>query len=67
MDNFVELSLEQKFSLQSFEYQVQKMSKEQAQDFLIQLYKQMIIKETMYKQLIKQEWDISKPFAPLDD
>ena len=52
------LSLEQKFNIRSFETQVQKMSREQAQDFLIQLYEQMIIRENMYKEFIKHEWGL---------
>lgn len=58
MNNPVELSLEQEFNLRSFADQVQHMSREQAQDFLVNLYRQMIVKETMYKQFIKHEWGI---------
>lgn len=58
MNNSVELSLEQEFNLRSFEDQVQYMSREQAQDFLVNLYRQMMVKETMYKQFIKHEWGI---------
>lgn len=52
------LSLEQKFNIRSFETQVQKMSREQAQDFLIKLYEQMIIRDNMYKEFIKHEWGL---------
>ena len=52
------LSLEQQFSLRSFEAQVQLMSREQAQDFLVKLYEQMILRENMYKQFIKHEWGL---------
>lgn len=55
----MELSLEQKFNLRSFETQVQRMSREQAQDFLVELYRQMIVRETLYKEFIKQEWGLS--------
>ncbi|MEW6497302.1 MAG: NblA-related protein, partial [Cyanobacteriota bacterium] len=34
----MELSLEQQFNIRSFETQVEKMSREQAQEFLVQLY-----------------------------
>lgn len=54
----VELSLEQKFTLRSFESQVQRMSLEQAREFLVALYRQMMIRETMYKSFLKKEWDI---------
>ena len=52
------LTLEQQFSLRSFETQVQKMSREQAQDFLVKLYEQMMLRETAYKQFLKHEWGI---------
>lgn len=56
-----ELTLEQQFSLRSFETQVQKMSREQAQDFLVKLYEQMLIRETMYKHFLKHEWGLEPP------
>lgn len=64
MNQPVELSLEQEFNLRSFADQVQYMSREQAQDFLVNLYKQMMVKETMYKEFIKHEWGLnSGPLA----
>jgi len=53
-----ELTTEQKFSLRSFEVQVEKMSLEQAQEFLVKLFEQMMMRETMYKQFLKHEWGI---------
>ncbi|HEY9845010.1 MAG TPA: NblA/ycf18 family protein [Candidatus Caenarcaniphilales bacterium] len=58
MNQPIELSLEQQFSLRSFADQVQHMSREQAQDFLVNLYKQMMLKETMYKHFLKHEWGL---------
>jgi Phycobilisome degradation protein nblA len=58
MNQPVELSLEQQFSLRSFETQVEKMSREQAQHFLIKLYEQMMLRETMYKHFLKHQWGI---------
>jgi hypothetical protein len=54
----VGLTLEQQFSLRSFESQVQRMSHEQAQDFLVKLYEQMMLRETMYKHFLKHQWGI---------
>ena len=54
----VELSLEQQFSIRSFETQVQKMSREQAQEFLIKLYEQMVMRENMYKHFLKHQWGL---------
>ncbi len=58
MNQPIELSLEQKFSIRSFSDQVQNMSREQAQEFLIMLYEQMIVKENMYKSFLKHEWGL---------
>ncbi|NEO31966.1 MAG: NblA-related protein [Symploca sp. SIO3C6] len=58
MSHSIELSLEQKFNIRSFETQVQQMSREQAQDCLIKLYEQMVVRETMYKEFLKHEWGI---------
>ncbi|EKQ68706.1 Phycobilisome degradation protein nblA [Leptolyngbyaceae cyanobacterium JSC-12] len=58
MNQPVELSLEQQFSIRSFETQVQNMSREQAQDFLVKLYEQMIVRENMYKQFLRHQWGL---------
>lgn len=58
MNQPVELSLEQQFSIRSFETQVQQMSQEQAQDFLVKLYRQMVMREATYKELLKHQWGI---------
>lgn len=58
MNQPVELTLEQQFSLRSFETQVERMSREQAQQFLVKLYEQMMLRETMYKHFLKHQWGI---------
>jgi hypothetical protein len=58
MNQAVELTLEQEFNLRHFTATVQKMSCEQAQEFLIEQHKQMMIRETLYRELIKQEWKL---------
>ncbi|EDX75450.1 NblA/ycf18 family protein [Coleofasciculus chthonoplastes] len=58
MSQPMQLSLEQQFNIRSFETQVQKMSREQAQDFLVKLYEQMIMRENMYKEFLKHEWGL---------
>jgi hypothetical protein len=55
-----ELTIEQQFNLRSFESQVQKMDREQAQQFLVKLYAQMIMRETMYKHFLRHEWGIDR-------
>jgi hypothetical protein len=54
----ITLSLEQQFSLRTFADQVQQMSREQSQEFLLMLYKQMMIRETTYQELLKHEWKL---------
>ena len=64
MNQPIELSLEQQFSIRSFETQVQNMSHEQAKDFLVKLYQQMVMREATYKQLLKYQWGLeSGPWA----
>lgn len=58
MNQPIELSLEQEFSLRSFANQVQRMSREQAQEFLILLHEQMLLKENMYKSFLKHKWEL---------
>ncbi|MEH2283496.1 MAG: NblA/ycf18 family protein [Nostoc sp.] len=58
MNQPIELSLEQEFSLRTFSDQVQQMSREQAQEFLLMLYKQMIVREATYQELLKHQWEV---------
>ena len=58
MNQPIELSLEQEFSLRTFSDQVQQMSREQAQEFLQMLYKQMMMRETTYQELLKHQWEV---------
>lgn len=58
MNQPIELSLEQEFSLRTFSDQVQQMSREQAQEFLLMLHQQMIIREATYQELLKHQWEL---------
>jgi hypothetical protein len=49
------MSLEQKFKQAQFERDVAKMSREQAQEFLIHLHKLMLERDNCFKQILKQE------------
>ncbi|HEY9782477.1 MAG TPA: NblA/ycf18 family protein [Leptolyngbyaceae cyanobacterium] len=59
MNKPIELSLEQEFSIRSFADIVQQMSREQAQEFLIEMHKQMIIQKTMYEEFLKHKWNLA--------
>lgn len=67
MSKPADLSLEQQLRLRSFETQVQKMSREQAQDFLVKLYGQMLARENVYREMIKVELGISPIQLPNAD
>ncbi|MGB3534941.1 MAG: NblA/ycf18 family protein [Microcoleaceae cyanobacterium] len=58
MSQPTELTLEQKFNLSSFKMQVHQMSQEQAQEFLVNLYEQMMIRENMYQHFLKHQWGL---------
>ena len=58
MNQSSQLSLEQEFKLRKFSDQVRNLSREQAQDLLIELNRQMIIQENLYQQLLKPYWGI---------
>ena len=57
-----DLSLEQEFNLRSFNTQVEQMSLPQAQECLMQLYEQMLLRENLYKEFIKHQWGIDRPY-----
>jgi RNA binding exosome subunit len=60
MNQPIELSLEQEFNLRSFAEKVKNLSREEAHEFLVNLYEHMIRKETMYKHFLKQEWGLGE-------
>ena len=58
MDQTTELTLEQEFSLRSFACNVRNMSREQAQEFLIEQHRNMLIQKTIFQRLLKHEWNL---------
>jgi hypothetical protein len=63
MDRAIELTLEQEFSLRNFADMVQQMSREQAQGFLIEQQRLMMLQKTMYQEILKHEWKLDSNFA----
>jgi Phycobilisome degradation protein nblA len=61
MSKSFDLSLEQQFNVRSFEHQVKDMSHEQTQEFLVNLYRQMMLQENSYKNLLKHQWGMDAP------
>jgi hypothetical protein len=50
----LELTLEQQFNLKVYEEQVRKLSLQQSQDFVLELLRQLMIKDNVIKHLIKE-------------
>lgn len=48
------LSLEQQFNLKVYEEQVREMSAEQSQAFLLEVMRQLMVKENIVKHLMKR-------------
>ena len=59
MNYFEQLSLEQEFSLRRFADQVRTLTPEQAQDLSLELYRQMMIKDNLYEDILKDYWGIT--------
>ncbi len=53
MDDLSALSLEQQFRQRAFEAMVERMSHEQAQEFLVKLHRQMLLQEATYRSLLR--------------
>ncbi len=47
------LSIEQQFKLKVLQEQVQGLSKEQAQEYLLEMFRQMMVKDNLVKDLLK--------------
>jgi hypothetical protein len=53
MDQYAELSLEQQFKLKVLQEQVQDLTREQAQEYLLEMFRQMMVKDNLMKHLLK--------------
>ena len=47
------LSMEQQFKLKVLQEQVKDLSKEQAQEYLLEMFRQMMVKDNLVKHLLK--------------
>lgn len=54
-----ELSIDQQFQIVAFEQQVKQMSREQAQEVLINLFKEYQLQRATYLELLGHQWGIS--------
>ncbi len=55
MNQNTELSLEQEFKLQVLKKEVHNLSKEQAQEYLLEMFKQMMFKDLWIAQMLKNK------------
>ena len=53
------LSLEQEFSLRRFADQIRTLSPEQVEDLSLELYRQMMLKDNLYEEILKDYWGIN--------
>ncbi len=62
------LSIEQELSHRVFSDRIKQLTGEEAQDLLVQMHKQMMIKDNLYKELfLSQEKDIVDSLFALKD
>lgn len=54
MDLPLSLSMEQQFNLRMYESQVKNLSADQAQEFLLEVMRQLMIKDNVIRHLMKQ-------------
>lgn len=52
------LTLEQQFDLRKVADRTKSLSPQQAHELIIELQRQLMIKDNIYKQIIKHEWGI---------
>jgi Phycobilisome degradation protein nblA len=50
----IELTLEQEFNLKSYAQQVKGLDQAQAQDFLLEVLRQLMIKDNVIRNLVKE-------------
>jgi hypothetical protein len=55
MDIPMALSLEQKFNLRLYEQQVKGLSSEESQQFLLEVMRQLMVKDNMIRHLLLQQ------------
>jgi hypothetical protein len=54
MDIPMGLSLEQKFNLKMYQDQIKGLSQEESQEFLLEILRQLMIKDNVIKHLLRQ-------------
>lgn len=65
MDPRKNMPLEQQFELRKFEEQVRQLSREEAQELLVDLRESMLLQANTFKDIIKESWGIGKDFSEM--
>ena len=65
MNQAVNLSLEQEFNLKVFAERVQSLTPQQAKEFLVELNRQMMIRDNLYRDLLKQYMGLDSTPMPI--
>lgn len=58
-----QLSLEQEFTLTALAQQLQELSQEETKALLLELYRNAMIRENTFRELLRDAWNIGKDFA----
>lgn len=58
MSEQTSLTIEQEFHLRKIADQTRALSQQQAHELIVELQRQMMIKDNLFKQIIKHEWGI---------
>ena len=53
MDASASLTLEQQFKLEVLKDQIKGLSREQAQEYLVEVFRQMMVKDNLMRQMLK--------------
>ena len=57
-----QLSLEQEFTLTALAQQLQELSQEETKALLLELYRNAMIRENTFRELLRDAWNIGKDF-----
>lgn len=57
-----QLSLEQELELRMFTERVRNLSRQEAQNLLVDLYESMMVRENTYREIIKDAWGVGRNF-----
>lgn len=58
MSEQTRLTVEQQFHLRKIADQTKALSQEQAQELIVELQRHMMMKDNLFKQMIKKDWGI---------